>query len=122
MGSVNRIQPRVVMVVVVPPEERLKPRTRMENAGEAPRIIGLVLHGLEVRLLERVVVGDARAAETLVDTKRCEKLGQGIALHGGATIGMDLSPGSMPCRATVSANSCAARCLHSFAATIQPTT
>jgi hypothetical protein len=35
----------------------------MEDTGEAARVVGLVLEGLEVGLAEGVVVRDARSAE-----------------------------------------------------------
>jgi hypothetical protein len=44
------------MLVVVPAEELLKPSTGVIDRAEPTRIVRLVLHGLEVRLLEGVVI------------------------------------------------------------------
>jgi hypothetical protein len=56
---------------------------------KVPRVVGLVLHRLEVRLLLRVVVGDMGTTEALVETERCEKLREGVTLHRCAAVGVD---------------------------------
>jgi hypothetical protein len=60
----------------------------VEQAREEAGIVGLVLEGLEPRLAERVVVGDVRAAEALVDAERGQELRQRVALHGRAAVGV----------------------------------
>ena len=60
----------VVVLVVVPAEEGREPAACVKLAGEATRVVRLVLQGLELRLAEGVVVGDVRAAEAPLDAKR----------------------------------------------------
>jgi hypothetical protein len=54
---------RMVVLVVVLPEEGSKPGTSMNFARESPGMVRLILHGLELRPAEGVVVRDVRAAE-----------------------------------------------------------
>ena len=63
IGGREEREARVVMVVVVPAEEVLQPPSSVELAIQAPGVIRLVLHRLELGLAEGVVVGDAWAAE-----------------------------------------------------------
>jgi hypothetical protein len=42
----------MLMVVVVPREERLKPTARVQHAGEQARVVGLVLQRLDCASLK----------------------------------------------------------------------
>jgi hypothetical protein len=59
----------MVVLVVVPTEERREPAAGVKLAGETARVVGLVLQRLELRLAESVVVGDVRAAEAPLDSE-----------------------------------------------------
>ncbi len=72
----------------MPAEERAQPSTGVEQACEEARIVRLVLEGLEPCLAERIVVGDMRPTEALVDAERCQELRKRVALHGGAAVGV----------------------------------
>jgi hypothetical protein len=63
VGGSEERETRVVMLIVVPPEEWGQPASRVHFAQEAPRIVELVLQGLELGFAEGVVVRDMRAAE-----------------------------------------------------------
>ena len=76
----------MVMVVVVPSEEGSRPSPSIVNGGETLRIIGAILHGLELRLAERVVVGSVRAAVAFGDAQINQQLAQGLALHRAAVV------------------------------------
>src|SRR5437868_1235351 len=65
----------------------------VERRGEATGIVGLVLERLEVGLAVRVVVGHARAAEAARGAERIEQLGERVAPHRGATVGVYLEAG-----------------------------
>src|SRR4051794_21349507 len=74
------------MLVIVPAEKGLEPTTRVKQGGEEARVVWLVLERLELRLTEGVVVRDVRSAEALVDSERCEKLRERVALHRSASV------------------------------------
>src|SRR6202142_1126473 len=86
VGGGEKRESRVVVLVVVPPKERLEPAAGVQLASEPPRVVGLVLQGLELRLAERVVVRHVRAAEAALDTEGGEQLCQGVALHRRASV------------------------------------
>ena len=69
VGRREEVEPFVVMVVVVPPEEIDAPPSPMPRIAEATGIIGLVLQRVELRFGERVVVRDARARVASVDAE-----------------------------------------------------
>src|SRR5436190_23673113 len=93
IGRCEQGEPCVMVVVVVPGEEVAEPRTPVEKASEAARVVGLVLHGLEAGLREWVVVGHAWTAEAARGAERVEQLGERVALHRGAAVGVDLESG-----------------------------
>lgn len=53
-------QRAVRMLVVVPIDQVTRAVTRVLEAAEAPRELGTVIHGLELRLAERIVVRRVR--------------------------------------------------------------
>src|SRR3954469_13240478 len=63
--------------------------TSAQLAGEAARVVGLVLQRFELGLAEGVVVGHVRAAEASLNSTRRQQLRQRIALHRGAAIRVD---------------------------------
>jgi len=78
----------VPMFVVVPAEEPLAVCACILDAAEAPGEVGTVLQGLELRLGERVVVGDVRPAVGLGDLQIDQQRGDGLRAHAGAAIGV----------------------------------
>lgn len=76
----------VAMLVVVPGEELPAPEQRVVEPGEAPRVAGVVLHGLELALGEGVVVADVGAAEAVRDLEVAQQLGEGLGGHLGAAV------------------------------------
>jgi len=93
IGRGEEREVRVVVRVVVPPEEWFEPAAGVQVPGEAPGVVRLVLQSLELRFTERVVVRDMWAAETPLDPQRGEQLRERIALHRGAPIGVHRQPG-----------------------------
>jgi len=76
----------MMMLVVVPTEKGLEPTARVKQSGEESRIVHLVFERLELRLAERVVIAEVRAAEALIDPERGEELCEGVALHRSASV------------------------------------
>ena len=76
-GGREEREARVMVVVVVPAEESLQPSTSMDLSVEAPWIVELVLHGLELSLAEGVVVlssdprGRLKLHDAPSDTSSC---------------------------------------------------
>ena len=62
VGGRVKCQPGVAMLIVVPREEVLAVHARRLDRGEPAGEVGPVFQRLELRLAERVVVGDVRAA------------------------------------------------------------
>ncbi len=112
----------MLMLVVVPAEEELEPATRVQHAREDARVVGLVLERLELRLAEGVVVGHVGSTEAMVDAERGQQLRQRVALHRGAAVGVHDEAGLDAVAGDGLGEELGRRCLHSFAATIQPTT
>ena len=54
----------VMVLIVVPAEEGLRPGARLEQAAKALRIIRLILQGFELRFGKWIVVGDVRSRMT----------------------------------------------------------
>ena len=73
---------------VVPGEECLAVGSRILDAAEARREVGAVLHGLELRFGEWVVVRDVGPAVALDDIEIDQKGGHGLGAHAGTAIGM----------------------------------
>jgi hypothetical protein len=80
---------RVVVFVVVPTEEWGKPASGVQLACEKPRIVRLIFQRSELGFAEGIVIRHVRTAETSLDAQRAQKLSQGIALHCGASIGVN---------------------------------
>jgi hypothetical protein len=79
---------RVLMLVVVPGEEGWTVGGRRLEAAEARGEVGPVLHGLELRLRVRVVVGDVRAAVALGTSRSTSKAATGLERMLAAAIGV----------------------------------
>jgi hypothetical protein len=78
----------VAVLAVVPGEEVDAVRSCVLRRSEAFREIGTILEGLELRLGERVVVGDVRPRMTAHDTEIGEQESHGFAGHGWAAVGV----------------------------------
>ena len=79
----------VMMPVVVPIEKCAAVGTRLYDRAEAIGEIGSILERLEMRLRERIVIGDVRPAEALVHAEVVVELGHRLRGHGGIAIGVD---------------------------------
>lgn len=80
-------------------DRRRPPRVRaprVEQAGDAARVVGLVLERLELGLAEGVVVGPVLVTDALADAERAEELRQRVTLHRGATVGVHGEAGFDP--------------------------
>ena len=69
VGGRVKCQPGVAMLIVVPREEVLAVHARRLDRGEPAGEVGPVLQRLELRLAERVVVGDVRSRMRLGDAE-----------------------------------------------------
>lgn len=101
----------VLVLMVVPREERSAPVERVLERCEPTGVARVVLRGLEVAFGERVVVARVRAAEAARDVE--------IAPRSECSTSV---PGSTPCLATLSSISSFAKAAFSARAIIQPTT
>ena len=73
IGRCEQGEPCVMVVVVVPGEEVAEPRTPVEKASEAARVVGLVLHGLEAGLRQGVrPEGEVRDEVKLARDRRAD--------------------------------------------------
>jgi len=73
---------------VVPRKERSAVARGVIDPEEATRKTGGVLQGLELRLRERVVIGDLGPTQRSRHTEIGKQLRRALARHGGSTIGM----------------------------------
>ena len=78
----------VAMLRVVPIEEALAMGAGILDAAEAFRKVGAIFQGPELRLRERVVVGDVGSAVGLGDVQIDQQLRDGLGAHAGAAVGV----------------------------------
>ena len=76
------------MLRVVPIEEVLAMGAGILDAAEAFRKVGAIFQGPELRLRERVVVGDVGSAVGLGDVQIDQQLRDGLGAHAGAAVGV----------------------------------
>ena len=69
------------MMLVIRGKEGAGPVASGVNGLETVRIGRMVLHGLELRLAERVVIGSMRTAVAFGDPQVYQQLAQGLAFH-----------------------------------------
>lgn len=79
---------RVTMLDVVPGEERLAERARLEHRAEPAWKLGPVFQGLELGLGERVVVADMRPAVALGYTQVSQQERDRLGGHRGPAVSM----------------------------------
>ena len=72
---------------VVPREERPAEARGVLDVDEATGKAGVVLQGLELRLRERIVIGDLGTAQGSRDAEVGEKLSRALARHRRPAIG-----------------------------------
>src|SRR5208282_5573789 len=77
-GGREQAEPPVVMLVVLPSKECRGEALGMFKTVEAFGELRPILHGLELALGERVVVGNVRATMRLDDAQSCQHLRDGL--------------------------------------------
>ena len=113
-----------MMRVVVPREQRVADRARILDRAEAVRKLRPVFERPELGFGKRIVVAHARPRVAGGNRQIGEQLGDELAAHRRAAVGVDrqLIRARCPACAQVAAISRSASCALSCAATIQPTT
>ena len=81
----------MVMLFVIPSEERASPLPRSVNREKAVGIIEVVFHGFEVRLTEGIIVRCVGAIMAFADAQIEQQLAEGFTAHGCTIIGMKVS-------------------------------
>ena len=91
-------QPPVVMLEVLPVDERAAEVQSVLEAAKAVGELRPVLQRLELALRVRVIVADVRPAVRLGDSQRRQQLGYGLRTHRRATVAVErqLLPGRCP--------------------------
>ena len=84
----QQTQSAVMMVVIVPVQERMRPLPRIGGAAKAFGIIGPIFHRLELRFGIRVVIRDVRTRVRRGDAEITEELRERLSNHRCAIIGM----------------------------------
>jgi hypothetical protein len=82
-------QTTVMMRIVVPPEQGVADRPRILDRSESVRKFRPILEGPELGFGKRIVVAHARARAAGGDPEVGEQLGDELAAHRGAPVGMD---------------------------------
>jgi len=116
-------QPAVMVRVVVPREQIVADGAGVFDRAEAIRKLRPVFERAELRFRKRIVVADAGTRVTCVDAEVREQLGDELAAHRRAAVGMnrELVRADPLLRHVASIRRWARRAF-SCAATIQPTT
>lgn len=84
----HQTQTTMTMLVVVPVEEARRPAACLFQTCEAAGIVWPILQGLELRLLERVVIRGVRTRAALGHLQFLQQLGHRLHRHGCAPVGM----------------------------------
>ena len=88
-GGCQHADPRVVVLLVVPPEEALAEAASVFLAAEATGKLRPVLERLELALGKRVVVGHMGATVRFRHTQRGHELGHRVRRHRWSTVAMN---------------------------------
>ena len=89
VGRREIAQPAVMVRVVVPREEIVADRAGVFDRAEAIRKLRPVFERAELRFGKRIVVAHARPRVTGVDAEVGEQLGDELAAHRRAAVGVD---------------------------------
>jgi len=74
---------------VVPGKESLSPSVGIDQAAEALRIRGLILHGFKLCFRKGIVIRDVWAGMALVHTQVSQECGQRFGDHGSTPVGVN---------------------------------
>ena len=112
----------MMMLIVVPAEEVLRPISRIWQRAKASWISRVILECLELRFRVRIIVRDMGSGMALAHTQIGHQSATGLAVMAPPrSAWMVNCPGWMPCLTHVSAISSSASSASSLSAIIQPT-
>lgn len=86
VSGVQEADSAVVVLVVVPVEELLRPGAGVLDALEAPGVVRPVLQCLEISFDEGIIVTDPRPGVAFRYGQLAEQFGDGAADHGAAPV------------------------------------
>ncbi len=81
-------QTRVMMLLIVPGEERVRPRSGLGETAEPLRIVRAILQGFELSFRLRIVIGHVWARMRFDDIQVDEQLGHALGDHRTAIVRM----------------------------------